>query len=455
MNIAYLDPPYSGYFHRLAACLAQRTGGSTLALLSCPAYCTYARGDRCLVWQPGATTERHAVPQPFERAEWAATEDEAFVAAFSHAVEWFKDRFRAERIQACLVFSDARPFSAAAQVAARETGVVCLFFERGAFRLRTSSLSTHGINARFDLRDAQRCGQVTGMREADLPPRRRTEPWLRLRFAAFLVRNALSRAVEPARGLMQHKRYHPFNYLRIAIKQFLAEHPELPVARAPQAPDDGAPLVVLPLQLPTDSQFVMYSPFKHNQELIDFVARQVRKALPAAHVLVKMHPMDVRSYRMPPGAQLIDGGLARFYDRRAVFVCLNSNAGFEAAIHGKPVLCFADSFYTSHPSITKVDRQHFASQLSAAAERRDRPALGQDLRSAVLRYCQAPGDAWGYTEEDLAVTAGIVLQHLQSARRAHAAAACSAGASTAAMTGQAAPGLPPGPVQVVAGLEHV
>jgi capsular polysaccharide export protein len=423
MNIAYLDPPYSGYFQRLGAHLARLTGGSTLALLSCPAYRMYVGRDRCLVWQPGTTSQRHAVPQPFERAEWAALSDEAFLNAFSHAVEWFKTCFRAERIDACLVFSDARPFSAAARVAAQELGVVCLFFERGAFRLRTSSLSTQGINARFDLRVAERCGQVAGMQEADLPPRRHTEPWLRTRFAVFLFLNALSRAVSPVRGLMQHKRYHVFNYLRIAIKQFAAEHPELPVMHEPEPPQGRAPLVVLPLQLPTDSQFVMYSPFKHNQELIDFVARETRKALPEAQVLVKMHPMDVRRYRMPAGAQLIDSRLARFYDRRSLFVCLNSNAGFEAAIHGRPVLCFADSFYTNHPSVTRVNREEFAARLVAAAEAVGDPALGQDLRASVLRYCQAPGDAWAYTDEDLQRTAGVAAQHVQAAQRRHAAAA--------------------------------
>ena len=38
MNIAYLDPPYSRYFSRLARRLSERTGGSVIALLSSPSY---------------------------------------------------------------------------------------------------------------------------------------------------------------------------------------------------------------------------------------------------------------------------------------------------------------------------------------------------------------------------------------------------------------------------------
>jgi capsular polysaccharide export protein len=434
MNIAYLDPPYSRYFQALSSHLARRTGGSAVALLSCPAYRMYTRGDRSIVWKPGSTEQRYAVPPSFERAEWADAGSEPFIQAFSHAVSWFKERFQTERIDTCLMFSDARPFSVAAQLAAQELGVVCVYFERGAFRLRTSSLSTQGINARFDLTTAEGWEHISGMNEADLPARRATEPWLRLRFAKFLAAHALSRAIEPVRGLMQHKSYHVFNYVRIALKQFGVEHPELPMPHEPEPPQGSAPLVLLPLQLPTDSQFVMYSPFRHNQELIDFVVSGVRKALPGAEVLVKMHPMDVRRYRLPEGARLIDGNLARFYPRTALVVCLNSNVGFEAAIRGKQVLCFGDSFYTGpgRCCVVRVSRENFIEHAKAAVARGDTPATGNELKAAVLRYYQAPGDAWAYSDEDIERTAGIVVQHVNAERPAQSGRPAAPAAALAA-----------------------
>ena len=105
MNVAYLDPPYSRYFHKLAARLVQPSGGSVVALLSCPAYRLYAGGDRAQVWEPGVPAQEHVLPQAFERAGWAQPGSPAFGRAFSHAVEWFKERFAAERIDICLVFS--------------------------------------------------------------------------------------------------------------------------------------------------------------------------------------------------------------------------------------------------------------------------------------------------------------------------------------------------------------
>lgn len=418
MNVAYLDPPYSRYFHKLAARLVQPSGGNVVALLSCHAYRLYSGGDRAEVWAPGVPAQEHALPAAFERAGWAQSGSPAFGRAFSHAVEWFKERFAAERIDICLVFSDARPFSQAAHLAAQELGVVCVFFERGAFRYRTASLSTQGLNARFCLKQAAGSAVLEAMPPFELPPRRTVEPWLKLRFVGFMALNGLLDSLQPQRRPMQHKSYHFFNYLRIALQQFRAEHPELPAAQVPEPPPTDGPVVVLPLQLPTDSQFVMYSPFKHNQELVDFVSRQVRAVLPDAQLLVKKHPMDVRDYRMPSGARWIGGNLARFHERRVVFVCLNSNVGFEAAIHGKPVLCFADSFYTGHPSVTRVSREDFAQQLTAAAARADDLAAGRALLAAVLRHYQSPGDVWAYEGVDLDVTAGVLMRHVRAARGA-------------------------------------
>jgi capsular polysaccharide export protein len=413
VNVAYLDPPYSRYFHVLARHLCERMGGgNVVALLSSPSYRLYTAGDRSLLWSPGRPTQRTALPPAIERASWAPGLDvNTLQETFSHAVEWFKARFAEERTEVCLVFSDARPFSAAARIAADALGVTCMYFERGAFRYRTSSLGTSGLNARFDLLAVQRASGVKGLSEEELPARRPTEAWLRLRFLLFMLHHGLAGMLQPARRAMHHKRYHFFNYLRIAWSEMRsrAGEPTTPVARGEQ------PVVLLPLQLPTDSQFVLHSPFRHNQELLDFVVDRARQALPRAEVLVKKHPMDVRSYRLPEGARFIEGHLGRYYAAADCVVCINSTAGFEAAVHGKPVVCFGRSFYTSHRLVTRATRENFHRRLASAVARGDDPAAGRELRAAVLRYYQAPGDVWAYTADDLRRTADIVLQQFQAA----------------------------------------
>ncbi|HSV68829.1 MAG TPA: hypothetical protein VLI72_01855 [Methylibium sp.] len=417
MNIAYLDPPYSGYFDALATRLAGTSGGGAVtALLSCPSYRLYARAAQRAVWPSGDAETDHELPPEFARAGWPRSRTPAFRRSFSHAVNWFKQQFRERRIDVCLVFSDARPFSQAARVAAREAGVVCVYFERGAFRNRTASLSTQGLNARFDLAWAARDAAVKGLAPHALPPRREQEPWLRLRFALFMLLNTWACARQPELRPMQHKVYHPFNYARIAWRQWRAQRDERRARGRPPVPDDGRPLVLLPLQLQTDSQFVMHSPFAHNQAFIDFAVPRILAAAPGARVLVKRHPMDVRHFTLPTGAEFFDGTLGPLYGRAALLVCLNSTTGFEAAVLGKPVLCFADSFYTASPCIRRVDREGFERTVAGALLEGDDPARGETLKAAVLRWYQAPGDAWAYTDDDLDATTAIVLQHVRAAR---------------------------------------
>jgi capsular polysaccharide export protein len=127
--------------------------------------------------------------------------------------------------------------------------------------------------------------------------------------------------------------------------------------------------------------------------------------------------MDVRSYLLPPGARFIHGNLARFYPGASCVICINSTAGFEAAIHGKPVICFGSSFYTSDAHISRTTRERFEEDLLKAVRRRDDPEAGAALKAAVLNQYQVPGDVWAYTEEDLRATVGILLQHLEGVER--------------------------------------
>jgi len=417
MNIAYLDPAYSRHFHALAGTLAQRTGGRVVALLSSPAYRLYTAGDRTLVWQPGLSGQLRETPPEFDHATWAPMKDPRSMAVFAHAVEWFKQRFVEERIELCLVFSDARPFSVAARLAAQELGVVVLYFERGAFRLSTSSLSTLGLNSRFSLRRAEALPGISGVAPDAALPRRPLERWLRMRFATFLVGNALACLIDRDRGRIQHKRYAIGPYLRLAWAQWRTEHhfandgTDPPLAK-------GRPLVVVPLQLETDSQLVLHSPFAGNQAFIDFVAANVTRVAPQAAIVFKRHPMDATRYRLPPGARLVGGNLARFNAARPVFVCINSTVGFEALVRGERVICLAPSFYADAAPLIAATPETFADRFAHVLAAEGDPDAGHALRASVLRCYQAPGDAWAYSAQDIASTADVVLKHYRAARLA-------------------------------------
>lgn len=414
MNVAYLDPAYSLHFHRVAACVAQRSGGTSVALLSSAAYRVYTPGDRSFVWPPGRSTREIAMPAEFARAEWAPAQGSPAAEVFAHAVEWLIERFRSERIALCLVFSDARPFSQAARIAAQRAGVVCLYFERGAFRLATSSLSTQGLNARFSLVRAREQVGIAGM-AADAPLRARpTEPWLRLRFACFVARNLIARAASGERRLIQHKSYEAGHYARLAWVQWRAALRHRRRDPGELAALGGRPLVIVALQLPADSQFALYSPFATNRQFVDFVAAGVRAVAPDAMLLFKRHPMDVAHDALPAGARWVEGNLARFDAARPIVVCINSTVGFESLVRGLRVICFAPSFYADAPALVQASRENFVERLGAVIAGDGDPVAGTLLRADVLRWYQAPGDSYAYTQDDVEATAAIALEHFRA-----------------------------------------
>jgi len=417
MNVAYLDPAYSRHFHELAACIVSSSGGQVLALLSSPAYLPYTMGDASCVWVPGRSATPRALPAEFEKADWAPGDDARAQAVFAHAVEWFIARFRQERIGLCLIFSDARPFSVAARLAAQEAGVVCVYFERGAFRLATSSLSTQGLNARFSLARARAHEGIAGM-AADASLRHRaSEPWLRLRFARFVLRNLLARALHADLRYIQHKHYAAPHYVRLAWVQWRTKHRQRRADADELAALHNKPVVIVALQLPADSQFVLYSPFATNQQFIDFICAAVRDVAPDAVLLFKRHPMDASNDKLPSGARWVEGNLARFDAARPVVVCINSTVGFESLVRGLRVIVFAPSFYADAPALVHATREDFRERLREALEREGDAAAGERLRADVLRWYQAPGDSFAYTREDIEATAAVVLEHFRAAHR--------------------------------------
>jgi capsular polysaccharide export protein len=413
-NIAYLDPPFSRYFHRLAARLSRRLDADVLALLSSPAYRVYAASDRSLVWPGGKVPNPPALPPDSAHAVWSQTDDEEFRAVFWHAVAWFREQFRANNIGLVLIFSDARPFSLAAEVAASELGVRWIYFERGAYRFCTASISTTGLNGRFSLRGVCKDSTILGAGPDDDLHRRPLERGLKRHFARFIFANAWASMRHSELRRLQHKHYALGPYLRLQWMQWWAEWLAPYQDRRLRLSAD-APTVVVPLQSPSDSQLQLYSPFDGNQAFLDFVCAEVRRVAPNAQLIVKRHPMDVRRYTMPPGAVRVIGNLARFFVRDPLIVCVNSTVGFEAAARGMQVICFGRSFYAEGDFVTLATPQDFGRHVVERLGHPRDPVAGRSLRDAVLRWYQAPGDAWAFTKDDLDRTVQIIEEHCAAA----------------------------------------
>lgn len=161
---------------------------------------------------------------------------------------------------------------------------------------------------------------------------------------------------------VRHTLYHPFIEYMGWIGRLAGEK-----GRQTQAKEtiqsvvgSGAPYFVYPLQLQTDYQLRVHSPFQGQEEAIDLVlASFARSAPPNARLVVKLHPMDaglinwthyIRQQCDHPGLtariDIIDGGnLERLFDTCKGVVTVNSTAALPAIRLGKPVKVLGSAVY--------------------------------------------------------------------------------------------------------------
>jgi hypothetical protein len=152
---------------------------------------------------------------------------------------------------------------------------------------------------------------------------------------------------------LQHARRHAAMVLRSRA-----------MARLYSTLPEDRPFVYFPLHVPWDVALTLRTPEHLNQmALLDYVAR----ALPATHLLcIKEHPALVgasvvsevrRLLQRQDNVRLVPASLNGFdiTRRAAAVLTINSKAGAEALMLGKPVVCFGDAFYRRAPGVHAVD----------------------------------------------------------------------------------------------------
>ena len=129
-----------------------------------------------------------------------------------------------------------------------------------------------------------------------------------------------------------------------------------------QAPG-SAPFCLYALHTQPESSIdVAGSYFSDQVALVTFIAR----SLPVTHELyVKVHPTDVdgqpvsfyRRLAAIPGVRLINYDLdsGSLVQRAAIVFTLTGTVGYEAALHGKPVIAFARNYFNRLPTVSYCD----------------------------------------------------------------------------------------------------
>jgi capsular polysaccharide export protein len=397
----FLQGMATPFFAQLGVALARR--GHTVRRIN------FTAGDR-LFWRlPGSISYRGALD------DWPRT--------FEHCLnEW--------HITDVVLFGDWRPLHAAAIRIARLRGLAVHVFEEGYVRPNWVTLEQGGVNNNSSLpRDPVWYRKAAG----SLPPWREGRHFPGS-FAQRAVHDVLYHCWSQAfrwryPGYRSHLPTHPFVDYAYWIRRF-ARAPT--VRREAKARMDalaalGLPYFLVPLQLDTDSQLRINSPFRRLAPAIEAILESFARHAPNdTALLLKEHPLDSqqsdwRGLAMATAERfgmsdrvfyVVGGDVATLIRGSRGVVTVNSTAGMLALALRRPVIALAQPIYHM-PGLTYQDG---IDRFWTEAEPPD-AALFDAFRRVVVERTQIKGGF--FSRDGLAEVVAGAVTRLEAAAIEH------------------------------------
>lgn len=338
-----LQGPQSVFFKELSRCLTSR-GARILKVQLC--------GGDVFLWNFCSRRVKSGAQQLLFRgrsSEWIQ-----YVAALIDE----------EQVSDLLVYSDWRPLHQDAILIAKSRGVKVWVFEEGYLRRGYSTLEQGGVNGRssMPMTSTELVAEASELPPFEVAPSPPPNP----------IRTKVLYAIYHHMGnvilyfLFPHYHTHrPHNIfvelIGILPRYLMRGRRKLRSARALSSfLRKNTPFFFYPLQLNSDSQIQLYSPYIRQEEAITHViASFARRAPKDARLLIKNHPLDngLTPYRsfitniaeaLGVGHRVTyveDGNLKPLIRRSCGVVLINSTVGLTALLEHKPVFCLGMSIY--------------------------------------------------------------------------------------------------------------
>lgn len=360
-------------------------------------------------------------------AAYAGSEPQLnFVGRSEELASWYESTVEEHRITDILMFGDCRAVHLPIHEISQRKGRRVHVFEEGYVRPNWITLEEIGVNGRSYLpRDAS-----SYLAQSDCVPAcplametgynlyERAFHDIRYRFANTLFnwRFRHYRSHRPNNGLLE--------YAGLAVRALRQRrHGKKAQDVMQELATKGWEYFIFPLQLNSDSQIVVHSPFDGVCHAIERVVRSFAAHAPLRTLLViKNHPLDTglinyRRYaeRLAADVGVIDrlrfidaGHLPTLLENAKGTLVVNSTVGLSALHHGCPLIALGTAIYDLEGLTWQGDLDDFWSQSSS-------PNMG--LYSAFLNYVvhhtQINGDF--YTKTGIAMAVAGAVQRLEAA----------------------------------------
>jgi capsular polysaccharide export protein len=322
------------FFHRLGQGLSR--AGHTVHKVN------FNGGDRAFWRLPGGIDYRGS------KADWPAA---------------LKDLIRKHKVTDVFLFGDCRDHHLAAMCVCRELGVRVLVFEEGYLRPDWVTLEDGGVNGHSSLPRDPDYYRRTAAALPQVPLHNRVQSSFRRRAIESLAYNAadvLTRWHYPHWD--NHRPWHPLvESMGWARKLWRKREREAAgAALVTRLKQSGAPYFLFPLQLDSDAQIRIHSPFEDIADAMKTVIKSFAAHAPAGvRLVIKEHPLDngVRDWEQVLGDiaanfkvgdrvdYLVGSDIESISARARGLVTINSTTGTLGLALGVPVVVLGDAIY--------------------------------------------------------------------------------------------------------------
>ncbi|WP_429565515.1 capsule biosynthesis protein [Paraburkholderia sp. MM6662-R1] len=343
--------------------------------------------------------------------------------------DWYLNRVNASSFTDIIMFGDCREIHRPMHPIAQTHGLRVHVFEEGYVRPHWLTLEKHGVNGRSQLPgdpawylDQRRftppspVGHPTGY---NLYERAFHDIRYRNANTLFALRFPHYRSHRPRNGFFEYA-----GLAARALRQRKHQQDSDQVTR--DLLEAGHPYYIFPLQLNSDAQIVVHSPFDSVREAIAKVLTSFARHAPAdSWLVIKNHPLDTglidyrrhaeqlaRELGIVERMRFIDAGhLPTLLDHARGTVVVNSTVGLSALHHRRPLIALGTAIY-SMPGLT------WQGSLDDFWQHGEAPDMNlyQAFLDYVVHHTQINGDF--YTRTGIAMATAGAVQRLEAAAHA-------------------------------------
>lgn len=332
---------------------------------------------------------------------------------------YYEDMLRSGRYSDVVMFGDCRGVHEPIHGIAQDLGVNVHVFEEGYVRPHWITLERYGVNGRS--RMPQDPAWFRKHRPA-VPPEKATATGYSLRERAIHdIRYRFANSVF-ARRFPHYRTHRPHNgfkeYAGLGMRAIQQRRYDREAdAVTNELMQRAAPYYLLPLQLNSDTQITVHSPFSGIEAVIEMVMRSFAVHAPSnAWLVIKNHPLDTglidyRRFAQRLAAELglrerlrfIDAGhLPTLLEGARGVIVVNSTVGLSALHHRRPLMVLGTAIY----DMPGLSFQGGLDDFWSYTESPD-PELYQTFLDYVIQNTQINGDFYSRTGIEMAVRGAV------------------------------------------------